>query len=382
MPLPADPFLSHYVGAFNDAGYSAMLFDASWHLLYVTDEFQRVFPGDQAIGRYYWEFISGDELDEPDPFYVALKRTQFEQSLTDVLSVAAGGRDELRSKVHPALADLVDSVPGADVLPAHSHQRPLMGFGLDMTGWSTTVRLEDDGVLAGFLLLQKPLAGMSAINMVMGGRDTRHIERAFSVSEAGRRPAAILFADLESSTQLSRRMSTEDYFNLARRLVRAADESVVNAGGVVGRHLGDGVTAFFLADSCGSESAAARACVGASRALRKSAGEIGRRSGLEPSEFTLRFGLHWGSTLYVGLFKSIARAEVTALGDEVNEAARIEACASGGRTLASKDLVERLSKDDRRALQITSVTYTMLSELTTATEKARRDAPSISVCEI
>ena len=32
--------------------------------------------------------------------------------------------------------------------------------------------------------------------------------------------------------------------------------------------------------------------------------------------------------------------------DEVNEAARIEACAAGGRMLASKHLVERLDPDD------------------------------------
>jgi len=39
---------------------------------------------------------------------------------------------------------------------------------------------------------------------------------------------------------------------------------------------------------------------------------------------------------------------VTALGDEVNEAARIEACASGGRMLASKNPIERLDPNDAR----------------------------------
>ena len=84
----------------------------------------------------------------------------------------------------------------------------------------------------------------------------------------------------------------------------------------------------------------------------------------------------------MGLFKSVARAEVTALGDEVNEAARIEACATGGRTLASKDLIERLNRTDAADLELTRVGYTPLGDLSSATEKARRDAPSISVCEI
>ena len=60
----------------------------------------------------------------------------------------------------------------------------------------------------------------------------------------------------------------------------------------------------------------------------------------------LRFGLHWGSTLFVGNITTAGRTEVTALGDEVNEAARIEACATGGLALASKSLIERLNADD------------------------------------
>jgi class 3 adenylate cyclase len=70
------------------------------------------------------------------------------------------------------------------------------------------------------------------------------------------------------------------------------------------------------------------------------------------------------------------------MGDEVNETSRIEACATGGRTLASKALVERLSKADATELGLERVTYTLLGELPSASEKARRDAPSIPVCEI
>jgi hypothetical protein len=75
---------------------------------------------------------------------------------------------------------------------------------------------------------------------------------------------------------------------------------------------------------------------------------------------------------------------VTALGDEVNEGARIEACASGGRALASKALIERLDTEDADALVLDPdhVNYKPLADLPTATEKARRDAPAIAVCEV
>ena len=84
----------------------------------------------------------------------------------------------------------------------------------------------------------------------------------------------------------------------------------------------------------------------------------------------------------MGLIKTVARSEVTALGDEVNEAARIEACASRGRALASKPLIERLDRADLEALELDRIAYTPLGELATATDKARRDAPAIAVCEI
>ncbi len=75
---------------------------------------------------------------------------------------------------------------------------------------------------------------------------------------------------------------------------------------------------------------------------------------------------------------------VTAFGDEVNEGARIEACATSGRMLASKPLIERLERNDATALGIDpgSINYTRLADLDTATDKARRDAPSIAVCDI
>lgn len=98
----------------------------------------------------------------------------------------------------------------------------------------------------------------------------------------------------------------------------------------------------------------------------------------------MRFGLHWGSTLYVGAITTEGRFEVTALGDHVNEAARIEACATGGRILVWKELVERLSAADatRLGMDVDRLHYSALGELSTATDKARRDVPLISVSEI
>ena len=98
------------------------------------------------------------------------------------------------------------------------------------------------------------------------------------------------------------------------------------------------------------ESAAARGCLEAAHALKEALPDVAARSELAPEDLTMRFGLHWGATLYVGQIATSGRTEVTALGDEVNEGARIEACATGGRVLASKALIERLDPEDAAAL--------------------------------
>ena len=191
----------------------------------------------------------------------------------------------------------------------------------------------------------KPALAMGTIAMLTAAGDLGHFSRMQQLATAGKRPAAVLFADLEGSTQLAKRLPTASYFTLVRRLTRAADKCVIDAGGLVGRHAGDGVTAFFVAETAGSESAAARACISAVRALQAATRGIAARHDLAADEIVVRAGLHWGATLYIGSIVTSGRSEVTALGDEVNEAARMEACASGGRALASKPLLERLNTE-------------------------------------
>lgn len=61
-------------------------------------------------------------------------------------------------------------------------------------------------------------------------------------------------------------------------MARTADQCVIDAGGLVGRHVGDGVVAFFLVETAGSESAAARSCIQAARALREAMVDVAARS--------------------------------------------------------------------------------------------------------
>jgi class 3 adenylate cyclase len=296
-----------------------------------------------------------------------------------------GGREDLRRVVGPEFDDLVDLLEPQVLPPIIANLSEFSTAGARVTGWAVLIRIDDaSGHRAGVCMLSKPVAGMSHLARAAATADLTHLERMGDIARPERRPAAILMADLEASSPLARQLSTAQYFAFGRRFVRAADECIIDAGGIVGRHAGDGVVAFFVAETLGSESAAARACITAARTLRDTLPDIGARSDLSDSELSLRFGLHWGATLYMGRILTRGRSEVTALGDEMNEAARIEACATGGRTLASKSLVERLNRADADGLGLDTshAKYTLLADLSTATEKARRDAPSIAVCEV
>ncbi len=390
-PLPEDPALADAARAIRDAGHWGWIVDDRWRSVWASDGLRLSFGAlvelaSFPMGAYVFgpEWLQASKGWRMGANSIEINRFFFRAAGGLMLADTPGGRDELRELVDPTMRDIVDELtPAAGTMLSFTTK----GFGIAATGDIPAIafRIRDaDGRLAGTALITKPAADMAMLAAMTFTADLGHVERMGRVAKAGRRPAAILFADLEASSPLARRLSTASYFALGRRLVRAADQCVVDAGGLVGRHVGDGVGAFFLAETAGSESAAAQSCIAAARALREAVDEVAARSDLEPEDVVLRFGLHWGANLYVGNISTVGRSEINALGDQVNEAARIEACASGGLALASKDLVERLEPDAAAALGLepNRITYTPLGDLATATEKARRDAPAIAVCEI
>lgn len=392
-PLPEDPLLAEMASSLRDAGHWAEIVDPEWRIVYTTDElrFARGFMVESVAQTLGMHMFGGECIQVHEQAWRFGRTVDiFREVLASigdwVLADTPGGHDSLRSIVDPRLTDIVDQLVATNRTVASSGVYEGTGVGssrpvLDLT----VIRIRGTGGrLAGTAMIQKPHVSMSMLATLGAMGDPQHFARMQSVASAGRRPAAILFADLEGSSSLARRLSTERYFALGRRMTRAADGCVVEAGGITGRHVGDGVVAFFIAENLGSESATAAAAISAARALTDAMTEVALRSDLAPEDLQMRYGLHWGSTMYIGLISSVGRTEVTALGDEVNECARIEACATGGRTLASKSLIERLSPDAASNLGIDTnrIAYIHLGELPTATDKARRDAPGIAVCEL
>jgi class 3 adenylate cyclase len=104
----------------------------------------------------------------------------------------------------------------------------------------------------------------SLLSVVARG-NVRMFRRMVELVDPGRHETAILFADIQASSQVARRLSSARFFQLIRAFSTDVDEIVVGRGGIVGRHAGDGVTAFFLADQIGSRGDACAAALHAAR---------------------------------------------------------------------------------------------------------------------
>jgi class 3 adenylate cyclase len=248
---------------------------------------------------------------------------------------------------------------------------------------ATSLR-DEQGQLIGTMVLMY-LELRPSLVALLGRGDTAMYERMARLIHPERRATAILFADLQASGELSRTLSTAAYFGLISELTASFDALVAEHGGIVGKHAGDGWTAFVLAQDVGGPSAAVAGCIEIAQRLRAYAADRANSLNL-PTGLGLQVnsGVHWGPGVYLGQLVPGGRLEVTALGDEVNECARIQQCARGGVLFASKQVLELLDSADAQRLGVdpTHLTYAPLASMDTATEKTRRDAGTVAVAPI
>ena len=244
-----------------------------------------------------------------------------------------------------------------------------------------------DGTFRGIVCVSQMGVRPTLVSLLVRG-DERMFDRMARLQEPTRCQGAIVFADLQGSSRLSRVLPTSSYFSLIRSLATQADAAIADNEGVVGRHAGDGVSGFFLMGDGGDASSVAASAISAARAIHDQAeGEIAKAAesaGLDPSEYGMNVGIHWGASLFMGQLVPGGRLDVTALGDSVNECARIEETAKDGAILASKQLIEQLTPEDagKVGLDLDQLVYRPISELEDAPEKAVRDAGLIPITRL
>jgi len=365
----------------DSTGWAAELYDPEWRVVAYSREWRllRGDPPEDELG-YGLHAVQASMVpaitagSTPDS-----RITWLRQNLPRMATSTPGGIQALVAMLTPELREAVGRVAPEPWAPMWSGVVEYVVERLPpaRAQYVTTALAAPDGV-AGWVTVYGPYAPATVTSLLMRGR-LEHFARMASLLQPRRHEAAVLFADIQSSSKLSRHTSTAGWFALVRDFTTAMDDMVIDNGGVVGRHGGDGITAFFLADQLGTRG---DACAAALRSgLRMASWTPGDDVPVRPATLSVNVGVHWGGVLYLGQVVSGGRLEVTALGDEVNECARIQETARDGAVLASKPLVERLWPEQAREFGIdpVGVSYTCLSELPTATEKAVRDAGGVPV---
>jgi len=140
-----------------------------------------------------------------------------------------------------------------------------------------------------------------------------------------RRIVSILFADVSGFTAMSERLDAEDVRDTMNAVWETLDGVIISHGGKIDKHMGDGVMAIWGADEA-REDDPERAIL-AALAMQQELNSFRPTLQFVPT-LKMRIGLNTGPVLLGAIG---TRGEVTAMGDTVNLAARLEqACAPGG----------------------------------------------------
>jgi len=171
------------------------------------------------------------------------------------------------------------------------------------------------------------------------------------VAQGSEREIAIMFADIRGFTALSEGRLPYDVVFILNRYFAAMGRAVESAGGRVDKFLGDGIMALFgveddIATGC-------RAALAAARLMSERLVELNESLRAELAEpLRIGIGLHAGPAI-VGEMGYGDASAITAIGDPVNTASRLEGLAKeyAAELVVSTDVISRAGLDlfgDRR----------------------------------
>ena len=161
-------------------------------------------------------------------------------------------------------------------------------------------------------------------------------------------PGAFLFADIRGSTALAEGMSPGEYHALLDRFFAVATKAVFKYDGLVDKFVGDELVTLFFPLLTG-ENFVARAVDAAQEILRVT-GHASPGGPWAP----VGVGVHAGRAWF-GVVGEGTHVELTAVGDNVNVAARLASLAQTGEALISADAAAASNLDpglERRTLDL------------------------------
>jgi len=145
---------------------------------------------------------------------------------------------------------------------------------------------------------------------------------------------SMLFADVRGSTTLSEQMSSIEFSKLINRFYVGSTKAIADADGLVEKLAGDAVAAFWGAGFAGKDYVAKTisAAQNISRLMQRQNIPVG-------------IGVHAGRAFFGAMGSSEGLVDISAIGEEVNTAARLASKAAAGEIIVSETALERAHMD-------------------------------------
>lgn len=145
---------------------------------------------------------------------------------------------------------------------------------------------------------------------------------------------SMLFADIRGSTALSEQMSPIDFQKLINRFYIGATNAIAEEHGLVEKLAGDAVAAFWGAGFAGTNYVART--IRAAQRIHKD---------MKAQSIPVGIGVHAGVAYFGAMGSEGGLVDISAIGDEVNAAARIASKAAAGEILVSQVALEKANVD-------------------------------------
>jgi class 3 adenylate cyclase/NADPH-dependent 7-cyano-7-deazaguanine reductase QueF-like protein len=159
-----------------------------------------------------------------------------------------------------------------------------------------------------------------------------------------------LVADLQDSVKISAELLPSHYFELINELWQTMGPIFEKYNGIYGKHAGDGMLYYFIQKPGTSYLMNAINCAMEIReAMKELSGKWRLKKGWD-NELFLNTGINEGQEFF-GTIYSATNIEFTALGDTINIAGRLSDFAKNGEIWTTKNLISKLSQEDRHKIR-------------------------------
>lgn len=160
---------------------------------------------------------------------------------------------------------------------------------------------------------------------------------------------AVLVADLQDSVRICAELPPDEYFRLVNQIWKCMEASFKKYYGTYGKHTGDGMVYYFLKDRDSNYLMNSVRCALELRDSMKILSNEWKTSKGWFNDLYLNVGINEGQE-YFGTIPASPAIEFTALGDSVNHAGRLSDFARYGSIWTTKNLLTRLSDEERKTI--------------------------------